>query len=375
MGPLLKSLLRRLTKLLIVCVGAYVLFLILFFAICRFTKRDVGAIPNDEDLNPNVVTVADIGKNRRPLEDTYFTYPEWFIVWSYEERATYLEKGQPPSEFPYFGSIYQYWRGYCFICGITHHRKQSNFGDNLMLVVIGSSFSLEYAIRGLYENTIGRLSESTSGRELVDEDEYAARVAREYANFVYVRPWYEFHFGHALWHLWRETSFWGRHPLRKWERKAILSADYGLESIYAGILQLASHLTYGVEPTETYAWIENASEPLLSKYPHMRIVKEIGRGSYIVSIPRYQEFTELAVKLTKENVRFVQIAGNSEIVLSTVAQNWQYDTPEERVLFSEKFLTRPYVNRVVLECRVRDIHLVLNDLASRGYVVEHIYDY
>jgi len=373
-GPLLKSLLRRLKKFLIICVGAYFLFLILFFAVCRSTKRDVRAIPNDEDLNPNSVA-ADVGENHRPLEDAYFTYPEWFIVWSYEERATYLEKGQPPSGFPYFGAIYQYWRGYCFICGITHHRKQSNFGEHLMLVVIGSSFSLEYTVRGLYENTIGRLSESTSRHELVDEDEYAAKVAREYANFVYVRPFYEFHFAHALWGLWKETNFWGPHPLRKWERKAILSLDYGLESIYSGILQTASHLTYGIEPTETYARIENASESLLNKYPHIRVVKQNAHGSYVVSIPRYQEFTELAVKLTKENVRFVQIAGNSEIVVSTVVQNWQYDTPEERVLFTEKFLTRPDVNRVVFECRVRDLHLVLNDLASRGYVVEHIYDY
>ena len=375
MGPVLKSLLRRLAKFFIACVGAFVLFLILFFAICRFTQRDVGAIPTDEERNPAATAAAYMGKDRRPLEDTYFTYPEWFIVWSYEERATYLEKSQPPSGFPYFGSIYQYWRSYCFVCGLTYHRKQSNFGDHLMLVVIGSSFSLEYAIRGLYENTMGRFSEATSAHELVEEDAYAAKVAREYANFVYLRPWYEFRFGHALWRLWRETTFWGPHPLRKWERKGILSVDYGLQSIYAGILQAASHLTYGVESTETYAWIENAPETLFSKYPHVRKVKELGYGSYVVSIPRYQEFTEIAGKLTKEKVRFVQIAGNSEIVVSTVVQNWRYDTPEERVLFTEKFLTRPDVNRVVLECRVSDLHLVLNDLASRGYVVEHIYDY
>jgi hypothetical protein len=32
------------------------------------------------------------------------------------------------------------------------------------------------------------------------------------------------------------------------------------------------------------------------------------------------------------------------------------------------------MKRVVLECRVRDLHTVLNDLASRG-TIEHIYDY
>jgi hypothetical protein len=375
MGPTLKNLLRRVVRLLATLCAAYVLFLMVWAMVCSLRKPKVSDIPGDPEAGRNVAANTGFGDQRRPLEDTYLTYPEWYIVWSYDERASYLEKSRLPSDFPYFGSIYQYWRGYCFICGLTQSRKQFNFGDHLMLVVLGSSFALEYGIRGAYENTVGRLSESTSGHELVDEDAYAARVAREYANFVYVRPFYEFHFAHALGGLWKETRFWGPHPLRKWERKAILSIDYGLESLYAGILEKASHLTYGVESTETYTWVGNVPESLFGRYPHIQKVKELGRGSYIVSIPRYQEFTELAVKLAKENVHFIEIAGNSEVMVSTVVQNWRYDTPEERVLFTEPFLSRPDVKRVVLECRVLDLHLVLNDLASRGYVVEHVYDY
>jgi hypothetical protein len=94
---------------------------------------------------------------------------------------------------------------------------------------------------------IGAFSEWTSSDQVVEEDRYAARVAREYANFVYVRPFYEFHFAHALKGLWKENSFWGPHAFRKLERKAILTVDYGLESIYAGLEKL-SHMTYGVEP-------------------------------------------------------------------------------------------------------------------------------
>jgi hypothetical protein len=375
MASQLKNFLRRLAYVLVPFLGVLVLFLIVFAVICSSTKPDLRAISDDQVFVKSASTTADIGKNRRPLADTYFTYPEWFIVWSYDERASYLEKSRLPSEFPYFRSIYQYWHGYCFVCGLTQSRKQFNLGDHLMLAVLGSSLALEYGIRGAYEKTIGTLSEWTSGHELVEEDAYAARVAREYADFVYVRPFYEFRFAHALKRLWKETRLWGPHPIRKWERKAILSVDYSLESIYAGILQKASHLTYGVESTETYAWIDNASESLFARYPHIRKVKDVGRGSYIVSIPRYQEFTALAVKLARDNVHFVQIAGNSEVLVSAIVQNWRYDTPEERVLFTEEFLTRPDVKRIALECRVRDLHLVLNDLASRGYPVEHIYDY
>jgi hypothetical protein len=137
----------------------------------------------------------------------------------YDERAAYLEKGRLPSEFPCFGSICQYWHGYCFICSLTHSRKQFNIGDHLMLVDLGSSFALEYAVRGAYESTIGKLSEWTSGNELVDEDAYAARVAREYAEFVYVRPFYVFHFAHALAGLWKDTNFWGDIRFGSWSAR------------------------------------------------------------------------------------------------------------------------------------------------------------
>jgi hypothetical protein len=369
MIPFLKWFLRKAAIVLAIVFGAYALFLIVFASFCFFSKSDVGPLPDDA-----LVPKAAPNVRNRPVEDAYYTYPEWYIVWSYQERAAYLEKRSLPSDFPYLGPIYQYWRGYHQICAITHSRRQFNFGDHLMLAVIGSSFALEYAIRGAYERTIGAVSEWASSHQLVDEDAYAARVAREYADFVYVRPFYEFHFAHALKGLWKETSFWGPHELRKLERKAILSADYGLEAIYSEILEKLSHMTYGVEPTETYAWVDNMPESLFAKYPHVQRVKSSGGRSYVVSIPRYQEFTWLAVRLAKDDVHFLQIAGNDVIVVSAIMRGWTYATPEERVLFSEKFLTQPDSTRIVLECRVRDLHMVLKDLASRG-TVERIYDY
>jgi hypothetical protein len=367
MIPFLKWFLRKVAIVLIISFGAFALFLMVFESWCTFSKADVGALPDDGPIaEPNV--------RNRPLMDAYYSYPEWYIVWSYEERATYLEKGSLPSEFPYFGSIHQYWRGYCQICRITHSRHQSSFGGHMADVVLGTSFAAEYTVRGLYEKSIGAFSEWTSSDQAVDEDRYAARVAREYANFVYMRPFYEFHFAHALAGLWKETSFWGPHEFRKLERKGILTVDYGLQSIYAEILEKLSHLTYGAEPTETYTWVDNMPESLFAKYPEARRVKTGEGRSYLVSIPRYQEFTDVAVRMAKDNVHFTQIAGNNVIVVSAMVRNWTYETPEERVLFFEKFLTQPDMKRVVLECRVRDLHLVLNDLASRG-TIEHIYDY
>jgi hypothetical protein len=367
---------RRVLPFLLIVFGAFVLFVAVFWLKCAFVKPSIGPLRQTSfnEKNP----VADIGeKNRRPVEDSYFSYPEWYIVWSYEERAQYLPKNVP-SGFPYFASIGQYWKSYCFICGLTHSRHQFNFGDHLSSFVLGGSFALEYSIRGAYEQTIGRLSEWTSSHELVEEDAYAARVAREYADFVYIRPFYEFHFAHALAQLWRETPLWGKHPIRKCERKFILSLDYGLEALYAWVLERASHLTYGVESDETYVWIESAPESVFKGFPRVKIVTETTRPTYIVSIPRYQEFTDLAVQLAKHDVHFLQIAGNDEIMLTIVApKNWSYDlaASDGSLLFTEDILTQPGVKRTALECAVRSLGDILNKLASHGAKIEHIYDY
>jgi hypothetical protein len=367
---------RRVLPFFLICFGASALFVTVFWLKCAFVKPTVGPLPTI--ARQQGIPMPDVGnKNRRPLEDSYFSYPEWYIVWSYEERAQYLPKNLP-SGFPYFASIGQYWKSYCFICGLTQSRQQFNFGDHLSSFVLGGSFALEYAIRGAYEQTIGRLSEWSSSHQLVEEDAYAARVAREYADFVYIRPFYEFHFAHALAQLWRETPLRGKHPVRKWERKFILSVDYGIEAMYAEAMQIASHLTYGAESDETYTWIESAPESVFREFPRVKIVAETARPSYVVSLPRYQEFTDVAVLLAKRDVHFAQIAGNHEIMLTIVApKTWTYDLPvsDGSVLFTENFLTQPGIKRIALECPVRSLHSVLNNLGARGISIEHIYDY
>jgi hypothetical protein len=367
---------RRVLPFVLICFGAFVLFVAVFWLKCAFVKPPVGPWPQSSFNAKN--PAAGIGeKNRRPVEDSYFSYPEWYIVWSYEERAQYLPKNLP-SGFPYFASIGQYWKSYCFICGLTQSRHQFNFGDHLSSLVLGGSFALEYSVRGAYEQTIGRLSEWTSSHELVEEDAYAARVAREYAGFVYIRPFYEFHFAHALKQLWKETPFWGKHPIRKWERKFILSVDYGLEAVYAWTLEKASHLTYGVESDETYTWIENVPATVFQEFRRIKNVKQVGPQSFVVSIPRYQEFTDRAIELAKRDVHFVQIAGDDEIMLTVVGpKNSSYDLPasEGSVLFTENFLTQPDVKRIALECPVRSLHSVLNSFSTRRIKIEHIYDY
>jgi len=316
-----------------------------------------------------------INNYSRPEDDTFLSHPEWYIVWSYQEKADF-QQYHLPSAFPYFGAVRQYWSSYCCISRLIAGKYRFNGGEQIMLVVIGSSFSAEYILKGAYENTIGRLSEWSSSHEPTEEDQFAYQVARKYADFVHIRPFYEFHFARQVKGLWSETHMLGTHPLRKWERKLFLTADYTIEAFYCWLIERMTHLTYGSEPSETYAWIGNANQAILDRTQRVRLTRQVGPKAFIVNIPRYQEFTGTAAALAEQGVQFVEIAGNSQILVSVLApQSWHYNGPDAQHLFSAPILTDPKMQRIILLCDVPALSPVLNELRSGGVTVEHIYDY
>ena len=312
---------------------------------------------------------AGIEAYSRPEPDTYLGYPEWYIVWSYQEKADLQEK-HLPSEFPYFAAVRQFWGGSCCITRLT----KGSYAFNV--AVIGTSFSVEYILKGAYEKTIGALTEWLSGNDPTEEDHFAYQVARQYADFVHVRPFYEFPFLQQVKGLWGSTHLWGPHLLRKWERKVFLTLDYGIEGLYSWVMEKASHATYGHEPATTYVWMQNADEALFLHIPHVKKVQQVGAGTYIAELPRYQEFTTVATALAASDVHFVEIAGNTQILVSAIApRSWRFDLSSGGPLFSEPILTRPDQQRVLIRCPVSSLHTVLNELRARGIVLEHVYDY
>ena len=361
------------------CAGSSLCVLLLVIAVevvsswrCDLQGQIPVPVPQPEQRKAAVAGIKDYS---RPEDDAYLSYPEWYIVWSYQEKADFQEN-RLPSGFPYFGAVRQYWKSYCCISRLTRGKYEFNAGEQVMLVVIGISFSAEYILKGAYENTIGRLSEWSSGHQLTGEDRYAYAVAREYADFVHVRPFYEFHFARHVKGLWGENSAWGAHPIRKWERRIFLTIDYASEAFYCWFIEKGTHATYGREPDATYAWVENLDESLLPQVPHLKMAKRMGPQAYIVDIPRYQEFTAVASMLAQHGVRFVEIAGNSQITLSVLApQAWHYDGSVARQLFSMPVLTRPGLQRFVLMCGVASLDQCLNSLHDDGTIVEHVYDY
>jgi hypothetical protein len=67
--------------------------------------------------------------------------------------------------------------------------------------VIGASFTIESAVKSVYENTIGRASAWMSSSE-TEEDRVASGVAAEYGASMHEGPWYRFPFAGRLARLW-----------------------------------------------------------------------------------------------------------------------------------------------------------------------------
>ena len=370
-----RKILRRVLRLL-ACVAVLALVVAIAFTVhCRPIKLFFSPTPEARRYPTQAAGVANYA---RPEVDTFYTYPEWYIVWSYQSKADF-QRNHLPSGYSYFGDIGQFWQAYCCVYSATRAIYPFPTGDHIMLAVIGSSFSVEYALKGLYEETVGRLSEWTSDHQPVAEDGYAAQVAESYAAFVHIRPFYEFSFAHALRGLWSDTPFRTTHLLRTIERRAWLTLDYSVEAVYCELIELATHATYGFEDTTTAAWIElPASDNTLisSRMTSVRNLRDLGNNQAIVEIPRYQEFTTAALGLVHHGARFHQIAGNELIVISAISPvSWTNSMPNLQLLLTQPLLTDPGNTRNVLLCRVAELHTVLPMLEHQGLKIEHLYDY
>jgi hypothetical protein len=310
------------------------------------------------------------------LEDqTYLTLPEWYIVYSADEYAAFIAHN-PPSQFPYFGAIEQYWRSYYDVCAITREQYPFNGGYHLTLAVIGASFTLEYVAKGLYENTLGRATEWVSSSDLSEEDAYARQVAAEFGAFIHTIPWYEFPYGEKLRGLWSSTGGWGPNGVRKWERKIALTLEYGVKALYAWLIKLGGQAVYAPEDLEIQVWVEGITPEILQREPQVRVVKPLDARAAIIAIPRYEAFTQLTPRLMKQGVRFVEIAGNDDVLVTAFApQAWAYNLSAGQFLFAMPILTEPQRKRVAIKAPVKSLHRVLADLESRGLKLEHIYDY
>lgn len=311
---------------------------------------------------------------KRDEAQTYLTLPEWYLVYQPAEYAQFI-KVREPSKFPYFASIRQFWRTYKDVSSVTSEKKYPfNWGYHLMVSVIGTSFTVENAWKGIYENTIGRLAEWTAGGLQTDEDRFAADIAQHYADFIHVTPWYEFPFLGQTLRLWREVPMTGASPIRKLERRVALSFEYLAKAQYALLIRIATKFVYGEEDNEVLALVENEAAAVAHETRMVLIERFL--DSSLVSLPRYDEFGAVVQRLVRQGVRFREIAGNDEILLTAIVPlDWQPNLPYTDLVLSQPILTESNRKRIGLTVAVPALNIVLPALDASGAKLEHLYDY
>ncbi len=308
----------------------------------------------------------------RAFDNAYLSLPEWYIVYNADEYATVLHDSLP-SRFPYFASNDEYWREHGLVLGKTASSSHDNSDYRTVLNVIGWSFTAENTIKGVYENTIGRLSEWVASDTQVPEDIYAAKIAKEYADFIYDYPWYDFKYFTAfrgVWSLQNTGNYSWKQDIRRGERKIFLSIEYGIKAVYSSIIRIATHTKFGVQDDIVYAVVS----------------RDAGKTFELISAPHYQPFTRALLALLEAeknnpDFRITDISGNQSITFT------YRDTEEvEAVSRSQEILRNAevcsvengiaqYVDRITVEVSVGDIPLVYRELKLKGISIDHFYDY
>lgn len=312
--------------------------------------------------------------DRRGEEQTFLTFPEWFLVFSPAEYAQYV-RTHTPDGFCFWGHIGQLWGAYAAVIHETRSRHEpTNWGYHLMIVVISVSTTVEYATRSAYETTIGRISAALAGGD-TPEDAYAAGIAQAYVDFIRLRPWYEFDFWGSLRGLWKRTPLMGPHMLRKWERKYALTTEYTVKALYGWVIERATHSVYDT-PLETTSVLAQHWSQCESDRTNFRLLRQLPDGRALLALPRYAPFTASILTLSRCGADFQEIAGNHTIILTSVLGALGRPPPLGLpVMDRQPIITQPGLERLMLIVPIDQLGNLLRGLNGDGLTLEHVFDY
>ncbi len=310
---------------------------------------------------------------KRVEDNSFLSLPEWYIVYSAHEFADFIKENNP-SKFPYLQSIVNFWQYYCSIYAYTTPRYPVNAdGYDMALQIIGTSYTFDYLIKGLYETTIGKISELFGDKTV--EDHFYYEVENEYAHFLHLTPFYEFPYKDKYVDLWKLPLF-GPNMIRKIERKHYLSSQYAFKAGYGYLILKGTRSVYAPEIPEILAIVKDLPDDVTTIDPQIQFKEDLGNNTKLVLLPRYEPFTEIVKKFSTHNIQLLELAGNRTILVSALTQpgsDKEYTPPG--LIFSIPIATNPSEKRMIMVIPVSSLVGLLPELEHRGIKTEHIYDY
>ncbi len=342
-------------RLRILTLCTLVAAILIFF----FKKRNPTTIAAGEGLilkkewlgiNKNPITPL---KDVRPADQTFLTFPEWYLVFSPEEQANYFKKTTSTS-FPFMSHVRQIWESYDIVNNQIKDNFPKNDGYHFMIWVIGTSATVEYAIKALYETTVGRLTDTH--KVVADEDKFNAKFNQDYVDFIKDRPWYEFDFKSRLGALWTETPILGSNVVRKLERRYILTSELLVKYAYGKLIGLGTKQVYDEALPTTAVVIDDST---------------------VINLTRYDKFNQEITDLAKKGKNFKEIAGNNSAILLSIVlpANHKNAFENTQLLFTQPISSDLTMKRIVLAIPVGQLDKLLRQLDDEKIAIEHIFDY
>ena len=311
-------------------------------------------------------------EHRRGEDQTYLTFPEWFLVHSPAEYAAFL-KHDDPHDFPLLEHVGQLWSSYADVIRSTR-RYPFNGEYHVMINVIGVSTTVEYGLKSLYEGTFGRLAATARRGERTAEDEFAAATAQRYVDFIRVRPWYEFDFIDQLKALWNLPLAGGSY-VRKVERRFALTSELLVKAAYGKLIEIATRSSFEAPPKPVTAVVFDRTPIESPELPDLKVLQVFGDGTTLVTMPRYEGFTAYAESLARQGLKFVEIAGNRNVILvSLLTSDAALPGWAGQVVIEQPYLTRPGWRRVAVAVPIERLHQTAV-AESPSLQIEHIYDF
>ena len=315
----------------------------------------------------------------RQQGDSFLTFPEWYIVHAYNDLAGVTAKASE-SDFDYLASVRGFWSS---LCGATRQASTSGpatSDQKATNYIIGFSFTLEMALQGAYERSIGALSEWTTGGHKTAEDEFNLALLKEYGAFLYQTPWYQFPFGGKLKQFWRETPFVP--SIRAVERRGALSLQYGGRAGYAALMRFIA----GYDPADlTIRSVVGGLSPSELQAIHgVKVIRDVtaasGDHGVLVETERYAAFDAFVRELARHpDAALLEIAGNHRILITVIVpaqdSNATLTASGGVPIFSLAIQSMPGPRRVGVDMPVRALVKDVGQIEAAGHKFEHAYDY
>lgn len=302
----------------------------------------------------------------------FLTYPQSYAVYSAQDYAQYIAK-EEPSGFGYFAAALGFWKSYCDVNRYAASSEKPYWSLHIDNYIIGINHSLEYILKGLYENSIGRIMEFFAPAEKTAEQRFAQDYFADYSSFMVNAPWYRYPFSERQQQLWSSVDRDGPGQIRKWERRLLLSVELGVKSGYGWLFSGSSETTQSTGET-TIGIVQNMPPDFAAE--GTKVLAQEGDVS-IVSFPHGPGFTNAVIGLAGDNnARFMEIAGNRRILVTArLKGSVKTSAQDVREIFRGPLLSGEEGSRVGLAVPVDQLLTLARDLVVLDGSIERVYDY